>query len=289
MTPLLLLALVQPPVDLPPKQTYKLGEDSLSKAGVPAGKTVGPLVLKSTVYPGTVRQVWVHVPAAVKPDEPANVAVFQDGQRALNPKGSVRGAVVLDNLTHAKQIPPTVGVFVTPGHKADDYPATLGMSNPNNRSVEYDSLGDPYARFLLTDLLPEAAKSAKLTDKPEGRALVGWSSGGIAAFNAAWERPDQFRRVYTAIGSFTNIRGGHVFPDLVAKAEKKPLRVFLQDGVHDNRSPQRPERDWWLQNQKMDAALKAKGYDYKAEFGAGGHSDDHGGLLLPDALRWLFR
>ena len=287
----LLLALAQPPAadPLPEKTTYPLGPDSQVQPGVPAGRLVGPLPFKSRVFAGTVRQYWVHVPAAVSADTPACVLVFQDGQRAINPKGAVRAPVVLDNLTHKKEVPPTIGIFVTPGHKADEYPAGIGTGNPNNRSVEYDSLGDAYARFVVDELLPEVAKTYRLTDKPEERAIAGFSSGGIAAFTVAWERPDAFRRVFTAIGSFTNLRGGHVYPELVAEADTKPVRVFLQDGVHDNRSPKRPDRDWWLQNQKMDAAFRAKGYDYKAVFGAGEHSDNHGGAILPDVLRWLWR
>jgi enterochelin esterase-like enzyme len=281
----------QPAADpaLPTKTTYKLGPDSQVREGVPQGKLVGPTVFKSKVFAGTVRQVWVYVPAQYKPEEAASVIVFQDGQRAINPKGVIRAPVVLDNLIHAKQIPVTIGIFATPGHKGDEYPATLGTSNPNNRSVEYDSMGDNFAKFVVDELVPEVAKTYKLSDKPEDRAIAGWSSGGIAAFTVAWERPDAFRRVYSAIGSFTNLRGGHVYPDLVAKGDAKPIRVFLQDGIHDNRSPKALNRDWYLQNQKMTAALREKDYDYKYVLGAGVHADDHGGVILPDALRWLWR
>jgi enterochelin esterase-like enzyme len=281
----------QPAADtnLPAKTTYKLGPDSQVREGVPTGKLVGPTTFKSKVFAGTVRQVWVYVPAQYKQGEAASVIVFQDGQRAINPKGVIRAPVVLDNLIHAKQIPVTIGIFATPGHKGDEYPATLGTSNPNNRSVEYDSMGDNFAKFVVDELVPEVAKTYTLSDKPEDRAIAGFSSGGIAAFTVAWERPDAFRRVYSAIGSFTNLRGGHVYPDLVAKGEAKPIRVFLQDGIHDNRSSMRPNRDWYLQNLKMVAALREKDYDYKFVLGAGGHADDHGGAILPDALRWLWR
>jgi enterochelin esterase family protein len=274
---------------LPEKVSYKLGPDSLKQEGVPAGELVGPILFKSKVFDGTVRQYWVHVPAQYRAEKPACVLVFQDGQRAINPKGVIRAPVVLDNLIHKKQIPVTVGIFVTPGHKGAEYPASLGTQNPNNRGVEYDSLGDAFPKLIVDEILPEVAKKYSLTKDPDERAIAGFSSGGIAAFTVAWERPEAFRRVYSAIGSFTNLRGGHVYPDLVRKAERRPIRVYLQDGVHDNRFPRDPRRDWFLQNQKMVEALREKGYDYEYVLGAGGHADDHGGMLLPDALRWLWR
>src|SRR5262249_17232765 len=155
---------------------------------------------------------------------------------------------VLENLIAKKEIPVTIGIFITPGEKGDTYPAEkIGTGNANNRSVEYDSLGDTYARFLLEEMLPEVGKKYNLTTDPEGRAIGGTSRGAICAFNAAWERPDQFRKVISYIGSYTNIRGGHVFPDLVRKADPKPIRIFLQDGINDNRSAN-PDRDWYAQN-----------------------------------------
>ena len=280
----------QPPAaQLPEKLTYKLGPDSQKQDGVPAGELVGPTTFKSKVFDGTVRQYWVYVPAQYKAEQAACVLVFQDGQRAINPKGVIRAPVVLDNLIHRKEIPVTIGIFVTPGHRGDEYPANLGTGNPNNRSVEYDSLGDAFAKFVVDEMLPEVGKKYTLTKDPDERAIAGFSSGGIAAFTVAWERPEAFRRVYSAIGSFTNLRGGHVYPERVSKAEAKPIRVYVQDGINDNRSPRNTDRDWFLQNQKMVAALREKDYDYKYVLGAGGHSDDHGGALLPDALRWLWR
>jgi enterochelin esterase-like enzyme len=284
------IAFGQPAAEaLPEKLSYKLGPDSQKQDGVPVGELVGPTLFKSKVFDGTVRQVWVYVPAQYKPENAACVVVFQDGQRAVNPKGVIRAPVVLDNLIHKKEIPVTIGIFVTPGHKGTEYPATLGTMNPNNRSVEYDSLGDAFPKLIVDEILPDVAKKYTLTKDPAERAIAGFSSGGIAAFTVAWERPDAFRRVYSAIGSFTNLRGGHVYPDMVRKTDAKPIRVYLQDGVHDNRSPRDTRRDWFIQNQKMVEALREKEYDYKFVLGAGGHSDDHGGALLPDALRWLWR
>jgi enterochelin esterase family protein len=289
MLPLAVGQEARPSSQQPEKKTYKLGPDSLPQEGVPKGKLEGPNLFKSKIFEGTVRQYWVYVPAQYQADKPACVLVFQDGQRATNPKGVLQAPTVLDNLIHKKEIPVTIGIFITPGHRGAEYPSNLGTGNPNNRSVEYDSLGDKYARFIVDEMLPEVSKKYNLTKDPAGRAIGGASSGAICAFTVAWERPDEFRKVISLIGSFTNIRGGHVYPDLVRKTERKPIRIFLQDGVNDLRRPNDPTRDWYLQNQAMVAALKEKDYDMKFVFGEGGHSDDHGGSILPDILRWLWR
>lgn len=271
------------------KPVYKLSPDSLPQEGTPKGKLEGPFLFKSKILANTVRHYWVFVPAQYVASKPACVLVFQDGQRATNPNGVLRVQNVLENLIHKRQIPVTIGIFITPGQRGDDYPDSLGFGNPNNRSEEYDSLGDQYARFVVEEMLPEVSKSYNLTKDPEGRAIGGSSSGAIAAFTVAWERPNEFRKVISLIGSFTDIRGGHVYPDLVRKADHKPLRVFIEDGFDDNRSPNNLKRDWHLQNIAMVAALKEKGYDLNYVFGEGGHSDDHGGVILPDILRWIFR
>lgn len=276
---------------------YFLGPDSQVREGVPQGKLIGPTLFESKVFANTARQYWVYVPTQYTPDKPAAVLVFQDGARTTNPKGVIRAQTVLDNLIHAKEIPVTIGIFITPGQRftekqtkpEEKFPPTIGTGNPNNRSVEYDSLGDAYARFILEEMLPEVGKSYNLTKNPDERCIGGSSSGAICAFNVAWERPNEFRRVISFIGSFTNIRGGHVFPDLIRKADPKPIRVFLQDGVNDLRSPNNLNRDWYLQNQKMRAAFAEKGYDYWYVLGEDGHRDDHGGAMLPDALRWMWR
>lgn len=273
--------------DKPAGDEYHHGPDSSPQDGVPKGKLEGPFLFKSEVLKGTVRQYWIYVPAQYTPDKPACVLVFQDGQRAIG--GVLRVPQVMENLIAKKEMPVTIGIFVTPGNKSDEYPKELGTKNPNNRSVEYDSLGDAYARFICDELLPEVGKKYNLTKDPEGRCIGGASSGAICAFTVAWERPDQFRKVISLIGSFTNLRGGHVYPDLVLKTDKMPIRVYVQDGEQDNRNARRPERDWYLQNQKMVSALKEKGYDHQAVFGTGGHSDLHGGTLMPDILRWMWR
>ncbi len=285
------VALAQPPAQTKPPTPakYKLGPDSLVQKDVPQGKLIGPTEFKSKVIAGTVRQYWVFVPAQYTPDKPANVLVFQDGQRATNPNGSLRVQNVLNNLIYSKEIPVTIGIFITPGNRSETYPTNLAMNNPNNRDKEYDVLNDTYAKFLLDEMLPEVGKNYNLTKNPDERCIGGTSSGAICAFTVAWERPNEFHKVISFIGSFTNIHGGHVYPDLVRKADPKPIRIYMQDGIYDLRKPNDLPRDWYIQNQKMRSAFQEKDYDYTYILGEGGHSDDHGGANLPDAMRWLWR
>jgi enterochelin esterase family protein len=208
--------------------------------------------------------------------------VFQDGGNYVDNEKQFRVPIVFDNLIHKKEMPVTIGIFINPG----TFPAAGDTKPRSNRSFEYDSLSDDYAQFLEREMLPEVAKSHKLTDKPEERAISGISSGGICAWTVAWERPDLFRKVLSHVGSFTNIRGGHVYPAVIRKAEPKPIRVFLQGGSGDLDNA---HGNWPLANQEMAAALRFAGYDYRFEFGDGGHNGKHGGAILPDSLRWLWR
>src|SRR5262245_16068013 len=263
---------------------YVLGPDSQSKPGVPKGTVEGPIVIKSKTFPNTVRQYWIYVPAGYDASRSYAVMVFQDGHAYVDREGSYRVPVVFDNLIHAGDMPPTVGIFVNPGNMGEELPQNPWRST--NRSMEYDSLTEQYATFLIDELLPEVAKRFNLTKDPEGRAIGGASSGGICSFTVAWERPDAFRKVLSHIGSYTNIRGGHVYPSLIRASSRRPIRVFLQDGSNDLDNP---FGNWWLANQEMAAALKFRGYDYRFEGGDGGHTHKHGGAILPEALRWLWR
>jgi enterochelin esterase-like enzyme len=263
---------------------YKPGPDSMRQAGVPQGRVEGPFVWKSRIFPDTVRQYWVYVPSQYDGTRPAALMVFQDGHKYVNVEQEYRVPIVFDNLIHKGEMPVTIGVFVNPGQRGDTLPADPWRAD--NRSAEYDSLSDQYARFLVDELLPEVGRTYNLSPDPALRAIGGASSGGIAAFTAAWERPDQFRKVISHIGSFTNIRGGHVYPALIRQGAVRPIRVFLQDGANDLDNQ---FGNWPLANQEMAAALKFRGYDYRFEFGDGAHTHKHGGALLPDALRWLWR
>jgi enterochelin esterase family protein len=262
---------------------YKLGPDSMVQAGVPQGELIKRSWTNSTVYPGTVRDFWIYVPKQYKPESPASVMIFQDGWSYANPTGQFRAPIVFDNLIHKKEMPVTIGIFLNPGTIPSGSPEGRAR---NNRSFEYDSLGDAYARFLLDEILPAVGKEYSLTESPDRRAIGGISSGAICAWTVAWERPDHFRKVLSHVGSFTNIRGGHAYPALLRKTEKRPIRIFLQDGANDLDNL---HGSWPLANQEMAAALKFSGYDYKFEFGDGGHNGKHGGSLLPESLRWLWR
>jgi enterochelin esterase-like enzyme len=262
---------------------YKLGPDSQRQEGVPKGE-VTKHIWKSDVFEGTIREYMVYVPAQYDGSTPAKVMVFQDGHAYVNETGQFRVPIVFDNLIHQKRMPITVGIFVNPGHKDEKV-----AENPwkgSNRSFEYDTLSDQYSRFILEEMLPEVSKTVNLSDKREDRAICGISSGGICAFTVAWERPDQFSKVLSHVGSFTNIRGGHNYDALIRKAERKPLRVFLQDGSNDLDNQ---HGNWWLANLEMDAALKFAEWDYKFVGGEGGHSGVHGGAILPESLVWLWQ
>ncbi len=267
---------------------YTLTPDSLSQKNVPKGKLEGPFEFKSKVFADTTRQYWIYVPAQYDKAKLACVMVFQDGHAYGLPNEGYKAPAVFDNLIHKKEMPTTIGIFINPGAKAGEPAVDAKNWGKATRSFEYDSLGDKYARFLVDEMLPEVGTRYNLTKDPEGRAICGASSGGICAFTVAWEKPDEFRKVISHIGSFTNLRGGHVYPKKILEAEKKPIRVFLQDGSADNRN-KNPERDWYSQNLAMAAALREKGYDYKAAFGDGAHNHKHGAALLPDQLRWLWR
>lgn len=261
---------------------YPLGPDSQRQDGVPRGQITAHS-LASQVFPGTTRDYWVYVAAQVDPQKPAPVLVVMDGASYMKEDGQFRLPVVCDNLIHKGELPPLIVVFVSPG----TFPAAVPGGKPrSNRSFEYDSLGDRYAQFVLDELLPEVEKSHKLSANPECRGVAGISSGGICAWTVAWERPDSFRRVLSHVGSFTNIRGGYAYPGQIRKHPKKPIRTFLQEGENDLDNL---FGNWPLANRQMDAALKFKGYDYQFVMGDGGHNGKHGGAILPDSLRWLFR
>jgi enterochelin esterase-like enzyme len=263
---------------------YKPGPDSQPQ-DVPHGEVKKAVFENSKIFPGTVRDYWVYVPKQYDAAKPACLMLFFDGGGAVKPDGQFRVPVVFDNLIAKKEMPVTIAVFVNPGSIKAAQPGAKDLSN---RSYEYDSMGGLNARFVLEEFLPEATKGLNITQDPAGRAVWGISSGGIAAFTVAWEKPDAFRKVASDIGSFTNIRGGYAYPALIRKSKDapKPLRVFLQDGANDLNNL---HGDWPLSSQDMAAALKFAGYDYQFVFGDGGHSGRQGGAIFPDTMRWLWR
>jgi enterochelin esterase family protein len=237
----------------------------------------------STVFAGTDRDCWTYVPAQYDKDKPAAVMVFQDGGGYVNETGSYRVPVVFDNLIHKKKMPVTIGIFIQPGSFP---PEKEGQKPRSNRSFEYDTLSDQYARMLVDEILPEVGKTYNLSKDAKDRAIGGASSGGICSFTVAWERPDQFSKVLSHVGSFTNIRGGHDYEARIRKTKPaKPIKVFLQDGSNDLDNE---FGNWPLANQQMYASLKYMKYDVKFVFGEGKHSGVHGGAILPESLEWLW-
>ncbi|HWI92085.1 MAG TPA: SMP-30/gluconolactonase/LRE family protein [Flavisolibacter sp.] len=265
-------------------ETYPVDSASVEHTGVPKGEVLKFTFNQSKIFPGTTREVSVYVPAQYKPDKPACVYVNQDGIQWKAP-------IVFDNLIYKKEMPITIGVFVTPGKVlADDGSVALDRYN---RSFEYDGLGDAYARLILNEILPEVEKqktsdgrAVHLSKNGNDRAIGGSSSGAIAAFTAAWEHPEEFSRVFSAIGTYVALRGGERYPFLVRKYEPKPIRVFLQDGNNDLNIY---AGDWWKANETMERALTFAGYEVNHVWGEGAHSGTHGNAIFPQAMRWLWK
>ena len=274
---------------------YQPGPDSASHEGVPQGRIIGPDVLPSNVYTNTMRTYWVYVPAQYDPSKPASLMIFQDGHAFVSTNGEYRIPHVFDNLIYRREMPVTIAVFINPGHTPEQKDASSADwgDRSNNRPQEYNALNDKYTRVIVDELLPVLNKNYNISPKPADRAIAGASSGAICAFTVAWHRPDQFGKVISTIGSFTNIRGGHAYPDMILNSEAKPIRIFLQDGLNDNRGLRGgnydPTRDWHGQNIKMVEALTAKKYDVNYTWGIGTHSNKQGGAIMPDMLRWLWR
>ncbi len=259
-----------------PDEQYVPGPDSKPQPGVPRGTVTKYVWNDSKVFRGTTRDYWVYVPAQYEEGKEAAVFVCQDGILYEAP-------TVFDNLIHKKEMPVTIGIFIQPG----SFPGEGEGGQPrSNRSVEYDTLSDDYAKFLLKEILPEVAKKYTLTDDPEGRCIAGNSSGAICAFTVCWEKPNEFRKCFTTIGSFTNIRGGDKYPEMVRRAAKKPIRIFQQGGANDLDNQ---FGNWAEANKAMAAALEKKGYDHQFVFGEGTHSTRHGTAIFPDAMRWMWR
>lgn len=256
---------------------------SLTAADPPKGEVTKYTFAESKVFPGTTRDYWVYVPKQYDPSKPACVHVNQDGIQNKAPE-------VFDRLIDAKEIPVIIGVFVQPGVVKPVAPEALGRFN---RSFEYDGLGDAYARFILEELLPDVEKKTtsdgraiRLSKDGNDRSIGGSSSGAIAAFTAAWERPDAFSRVFSTIGTYVGLRGGNEYPTLIRKVEPKALRVFLQDGSNDLNIY---GGDWWMANQEMERALTFAGYEVSHAWGEGGHDGKQAGQVFPDAIKWLWK
>lgn len=278
-----------------PDSQYRLGPDSLPQEGVPRGEIRGPFTLPCAVYPGTKHTFWVYVPAQYDPAVPAALMVFQDGHAFKDETGDIRAQHVMDNLIYRREIPVMIGVFINPGRRPDQPEPTARNwgDRDTNRPAEYNSLDDRYARVITEELLPALAKEYNISKDPEMRGIGGSSSGAIAAFTIAWERPGHFRKVLSNVGSFVNLRGGHVYPEKVRASAKKPIRIFLCDGRNDNRGQRNgvydEKRDWFYQNVRLMKALTERGYDVNYAWGIGRHGQKFGGAIMPEMMRWLWR
>ncbi|HEU0173575.1 MAG TPA: SMP-30/gluconolactonase/LRE family protein [Blastocatellia bacterium] len=267
-----------------PQENYPPHPDSQEQAGVPKGEVLKFTFENSKIFPGAWREYWVYVPAQYTPDKPACVYVNQDGIQWNAP-------IVFDNLIHKKEMPVTIGVFVMHGKvRAANAESALDRFN---RSFEYDGLGPNYVNFLLDELLPDVetkktsdGRAIRLSKSGNDRAIGGSSSGAICAFTAAWERPDAFSRVFSAIGTYVGLRGGNNYSTLIRKYEPKPIRVFLQDGANDLNIY---GGDWWMANQAMERSLVFAGYEVQHVWGEGQHNGKQGSAIFPDAMRWLWK
>jgi gluconolactonase len=267
-----------------PKEAYPVDSASVEHEGVPKGEIIKLTFENSKIFPGTSRDYWIYVPAQYNPGKPACVYINQDGIQWKAP-------TVFDNLIFQKQMPVTIGVFINPGRVIAGNPATA--LDRFNRSYEYDGLGDNYARFILEEILPEVEKqkakdgrAIRLSKNGNDRAIGGSSSGAVCAFTAAWERPAEFSRVFSVVGTYIGLRGAHEYSTLVRKYEPKPLRVFLQDGTNDLNIY---AGDWWKANEAMERALTFSGYEVNHVWGEGGHNGQHGTAIFPEAMRWLWK
>jgi enterochelin esterase family protein len=258
---------------------YSYGPDSSPQAGVPSGAITQFEWNDSDAFPNTTRRYWVYVPASYDEAAPASLMVFQDGRIYLDPEGIFRTGIVFDNLIHRREIPPVIGVFVDPGE-------------PDNRNAEYDAFDATYADFLVNEILPNVRRNYSITDDPNRWAICGGSSGGNCALTVAWHRPDYFRRVLSMQGSFVQIPGGNPYPTLIETTPPKPLRIFMTAESRDLYWNE-PEFNWFSSNLRIAAALAERGYDVRLVVGDAEHTlrpgGNHGAVILPDALRWLWR
>ena len=279
-----------------PDEFYHLGPDSLPQEGVPKGEIRGPFTLPSQAYPGTQHTFWVYVPQQYDPAVSASLMIFNDGQAFMAAEGDARAQNVLDNLIYRREIPVMLAVFINPGRRPDQPEPNLHEwgDRTTNRPTEYNSLDDRYARVIVDELMPVLRKDYNISDDPDRHGIGGASSGAIAAFTVAWERPNQFHKVLSIVGSFTNLRGGDAYADIVRKSERKPIRIFMQDGRNDNRGMRQDgsydqRRDWFYQNVRLMHALTDKGYDVNYTWGMNKHGQKMGGAILPEMMRWLWR
>jgi enterochelin esterase family protein len=283
------------------------GALSYLQPGVPSGKLSEKIVHTSKIYDGMKSEYWIYAPAQYDARTAAALMVFQDGQGYTDRDGRNPALNVIDNLIAEKQIPVMICVFINPGDiegspgtptyafvKAYSQKWKRSMKD-SMRSTEYDTVSDRYARYLRDEVLADVAAKYNIRKDSYSRAITGLSSGGICAFNAAWQMPEQFSRVISWIGSFSGIQwkedpavpdGGQDYPDKILREERRNIRVWLQDGSNDIEGQY---GSWPLANLRMANALKFKEYDFHFSFGKGTHNTGQGAAEFPEEMIWLWR
>jgi enterochelin esterase-like enzyme len=248
---------------------------------------------ESSKYPETIRDIRFYTTAGMREGATdVSLMIFNDGIGYLGRNGRVRAGLVLDSLYAAGEIPPSLAIFINAGRPVGVSAEPTLQSERDRadeqRSIEYDSMLPDYSEFLLTEIIPlaEQTMDCSATDDPNRRMMIGMSSGGICSFTVAWHRPDKFAKVLSHCGSFTNIKGGHNYQSMIRTTPRKPIRVFMQSGENDIDGL---FGHWPLANKSVAQSLGFSGYDYRFEFGVGGHTLGHGGALFADAIRWLLR
>jgi gluconolactonase len=263
-------------------------DDGKPNAGIPHGEILQGSINDSKIYPGTENGFQVYVPAQFDPAKPACLLVKLDGLGTFE-------ATVLDNLIAKKEVPVIIGVGVSSGTIWKDPPGTPNRAASRfNRSYEFDSTNDNFANYVLNELLPAVqrlkthdGRAIRISPNGNDHAATGGSTGGIGSFTLAWQRPDQFTRVYSVIGTFVSMRGGNDYPAIVRKTDPKPLRIFLEDGSTDAWNPL--FGSWYDANLNVESALTFAGYDVAHAWGTHGHDGRPGQVIFPDVMRWLWR
>lgn len=233
----------------------------------------------SAIYPGTTHSYVVAVPANIAAGDTCALYIGLDGELC-------NASAHIDSLTRSGVMPPTVCVFLQPGVVRD----ADGEVVRYNRSNEFDAIDGRFASFLETELLPAVrtivGKRATITDDPQQRMIMGLSSSGIAAFVAAWNRPDLFGKVYSGCGTFVPMRGGNELQALVRKSEPRDIRLFIQDGYDDCWNP--IFGSWYEANAMLGTALDFAGYDCAFDWGEGVHSVRRSNEIFPDMMTTLW-
>jgi len=283
------------------------GALSYLQPGVPSGKLSEKIVHTSKIYDGMKSEYWIYVPAQYDARTAAALMVFQDGRGYTDRDGRNPALNVIDNLIAEKRIPVMICVFINPGD-IEGSPGTPTYAfvraysqkwkrsmKDSMRSTEYDTVSDRYARYLRDEVLADVAAKYNIRKDSYSRAITGLSSGGICAFNTAWQMPEQFSRVISWIGSFSGIQwkedpavpdGGQDYPDKILREERRNIRVWLQDGSNDIEGQY---GSWPLANLRMANALKFKEYDFHFSFGKGTHNTGQGAAEFPKEMIWLWR